>query len=394
MLAPLCRWTLPPLILFAGLLIFRSVVFHMPETKWTTARDVPWKVTPRFDWQEVATDEQLAAVMNRMKPLKTVNTNMIVHALRLWGPNAEFNDSAFVSGPQMLRYFLDDAEFRARAGENTPALFRHTAQGVEARAYDQFDRNFPTSSYHPDDLLATLAESGVPLSTPMQLRDGPATVRDLLEGALHNFHPQQFEYEWTSIAFARYLFPENPPLNMYGQKWNLDSLLDELCDNPMYQGQCLATHRLEALAVLYRADEKANALTPEQKRRILTYLKQASLVLQEAQTAEGSWNRKWFSGAAARNEKKVAIYDKLLSTGHHLEWLAIAPSDVHPPRETIIRAGQWLVRALQEVDQKLLDDHYGPCTHASRALCLWRSTDPYEAWQKGQAKPQEVGTTK
>jgi len=390
MLAAVCRWTLPPLILLAGLLIFHAVAFQTPDAKWTTARDVPWKVTPRYDWPAVATDAQLAAIMDRMQPPKVVNTNMIVHALRLWGPKAEFHDPAVINGPQMLGYFLDDSQFRARAGRNTAPIFRQTPNGVEARAYDQFDKNFPTSSYHPDDLLATLAESGVSLSTPMQLRDGSATVRDLLEGSLRNFHPQQFEYEWTGIAYARYFFPENPPLNVYGQKWNLDLLLDELCDNPMYQGQCLATHRLEALAVLYRADEQAQALTPEQKKRVLIYMKQASLCLQESQTTEGSWNRKWYAGAAAKNEKKVPIYDKILATGHHLEWLAIAPSDIHPPRETIIRAGQWLVRALTEVDAKVLADHYGPCTHASRALCLWRSTDPYEAWKKSHPAPSDV----
>ena len=78
------------------------------------------------------------------------------------------------------------------------------------------------------------------------------------------------------------------------------------------------------------------------------------------------------------------MHDKLLVTGHQLEWLALAPEQVQPPRETIVRAGQWITRTLLEIDQKELVETYGPYSHAARALCLWRSVEPMEAWKKGR----------
>jgi hypothetical protein len=36
------------------------------------------------------------------------------------------------------------------------------------------------------------------------------------------------------------------------------------------------------------------------------------------------------------------------------------------------------------MDQQTLEEAYGPYTHAARALALWRSKDPYEAWKKPQ----------
>ena len=83
-----------------------------------------------------------------------------------------------------------------------------------------------------------------------------------------------------------------------------------------------------------------------------------------------------------RGSDKDALHDKLLVTGHQLEWLALAPDEVQPPRETVIRAAQWLARTLTEMDQKDLVDAYGPYTHAARALCLWRSADPNTLWNK------------
>jgi hypothetical protein len=67
-----------------------------------------------------------------------------------------------------------------------------------------------------------------------------------------------------------------------------------------------------------------------------------------------------------------------------LEWLALAPEEVQPPRETVVRGAQWLARALVEMDEQDLLEAYGPYSHAARALCLWRGVDPFEFWQQHQ----------
>jgi hypothetical protein len=80
-------------------------------------------------------------------------------------------------------------------------------------------------------------------------------------------------------------------------------------------------------------------------------------------------------------ENAPTLHDKLLVTGHHLEWLALAPEEVQPPREAVVRAAQWLVTALMEMDEKQIAAAYGPYSHAARALCLWRGVDPFEFWK-------------
>ena len=109
------------------------------------------------------------------------------------------------------------------------------------------------------------------------------------------------------------------------------------------------------------------------------YMGEVIRLLAAAQSDQGYWTRQWPRGKSAREDKSASLADKILVTGHQLEWLALVPRDLEPPRNMVVNAGQWLVRAVQEVDNETLLQNYGPFTHAGRALCLWRSKDPYQA---------------
>jgi hypothetical protein len=389
MFARFSRWTLPTLILFAALIAYRMIVIRPEGPAIVLPRNEPVTIGPRFADPRVITDEQLLAVLQRVKPpAEQVNTNNFVHALRLWGVKADFRDERIPTGQQLREYFLDDATFQHYAGENTPPLFYFGRDGVGVRSYDDRLTDRATSSFHTDDLLATLAETGTPLETTLHLRDGEARVEDLLKTSLRRFHREQLEYEWTAIAYARYVFPQREWRNKFGERIDVDGLVAEILSHPPQLGPCNGLHRLEALVVLYRADEQYHALSPQTKLRMLAYMKRASHALVEAQTAEGYWTRQWPSGAGALKAAKAdvpSLHDKLLVTGHHLEWLALAPEEVQPPRETIIRAAQWLARTLIEMDEKDLLEAYGPYTHAARALCLWRGVEPFDFWKSKQA---------
>jgi hypothetical protein len=394
MLQPLSRFSLPPLLILAALAAYRLVggFVSPPEPDRIAPPDnLPAIIHPTYDEPRLCTDRQLAEVLDRVKPpASPPNTNNMVHALRLWGPRANFGDVKIPSGPQMLAYFLDDAVFQEWAGQDTPALFFVGADGIQPRIFDDGGIFRPTSSFHPDDLLATLAETGTPLDAPLRLRGNEAQVADLLSGSMQRFYPDRLEYEWSIISYVRYLYPLKQWRNKYGEKITVGTLVKELLDKTPEAGPCDGLHRLEALVLLYRVEQAAEGagqktnLPKSDRRKMLDYMKRTSELLVAAQSADGYWTRQWSRGTPPGPEdKKVTLHDKLLVTGHHLEWLALAPEEVQPPRENIVRAGQWLTRTLLEIDQNELTDTYGPYSHAARALCLWRSVEPFEAWRNG-----------
>ncbi len=414
MLQSLSRIALPPLLLLAALTAYRFVSGALaPQSPGQVAapRNEPAVIAPTYDEPRLCTDKQLAEVLDRVKPpASPVNTNNLVHALRLWGKDADFGDPKIPSGKEMLGYFLDDAIFQKWAGKETPALFFQGEDGIQPRIFDDGGKYRPTSSYHPDDLLATLAETGTPLDTPMHLRGSDAKVGDLLDDSMRRFYLDRLEFEWSTISYIRYLYPLKQWRNKYGERISVDGLIKELMEKAPEAGPCDGLHRLEAMVLLYRVDEavqasgQKSALSKNDRRNMLGYMKRVSELLVAAQSPEGFWTRQWSKGTppteikqepdatsntaakpkADPKAKTAAMHDKLLVTGHQLEWLALAPEQVQPPRENIVRAGQWITRTLLEIDQKELTETYGPYSHAARALCLWRNVEPMEAWGKGR----------
>jgi hypothetical protein len=388
MLQRLSQIALPLLVLVTALVLYRVVFVRAAAEGIVPARPTAITIAPRFDEPRVVTDEQLVAVLDRVQPpTAPLKTNNIVHALRLWGKSADFGDAKVPTGRQMRDYLLDDRVYRHMAGERAPPIFYRDATGLAVRSYDDAITDRDTSSYHTDDLLATLAETNTPLDAPLYLRDGQATVGQLLDDSLARFHLDRLEYEWSLIAYARYVFPRQHFRNQWGERIHVEQLIDEATGPPLALGPCNGLHRLEALVVLIRADDETRGLRPKSRKKILAHLQHVSELLAQSQTVDGYWTRQWPQGAAAAKasvEQANNVYDRILVTGHHLEWLALAPAEVQPPRETVVRAGQWLVRTLLELDQQDIEAAYGPYTHAARALALWRGKDPYQAWSQAR----------
>src|SRR5690606_16031429 len=105
---------------------------------------------------------------------------------------------------------------------------------------------------------------------------------------------------------------------------------------------------------------------------------------------EGYWHGNWSLGAAAKN---VATddedYRRVIATGHHLEWLAIAPPELHPPRESLRRAARWLIDETLSVPEETLRERYTFYSHVGNALALWRGTHPATFWREWTASHAE-----
>jgi hypothetical protein len=105
------------------------------------------------------------------------------------------------------------------------------------------------------------------------------------------------------------------------------------------------------------------------------HLREATRRLVASQSQEGFWDQNWPDAkAAARDEKlDTPLSRRILATGHALEWWAMAPAEFHPPREVLIRAGQWLAKEIDGMDSPAIEKNYTFLSHAGRALRLWRS---------------------
>jgi hypothetical protein len=151
-------------------------------------------------------------------------------------------------------------------------------------------------------------------------------------------------------------------------------------------GVCLGTHRIYSLMVLVRLDDDQHLLSSETREAILAHLRQTRDLMVASQFEDGHWPSNWPDGAEAL-AKPVddPLYKKVIATGHHLEWLAIAPEELHPPRETILKAAKWVIDTTISQTSDDIAERYTFFSHVGNALALWRKTHPADFWMKWEA---------
>ncbi len=345
-------------------------------------RDEPITIRPLYDEPSMISDAELERVLWKLRPRLRApqeKINHIDHALRMWGPTAEFDDPECLAGWEMLETLLDHRRFQASQGDAAAPLLIATADGLSVRTQDG-----TASASHVDHTLAGLGEIGIPLDYPVLTATGEAEVRDLLRHALQDFRLNQIEYEWSTLAFAEYLEPTRGWISREGQEITFDRLANRLMRQRLKQGVCRGQHRLHTLVMLLRIDDVEPRLSAAARREILAYLQDVTQRFVAAQHSDGYWEQDWpgveWDGPPAKNEPASfgVLADRLLVTGHALEWWSLAPQELLPPLETRERAARWLVRTVDGLSPSEVTANYTFLTHVGRALAMWRGKLPAE----------------
>ena len=371
----------PPLLVVLALAGFRaSPKSEAPGEPIATS--TPHVFVTKQNEPRVVSDWQLQSVLERVRPaVEETNANNLLHALRLWGKEARFT-SEFWSGGDLCDYFLDDGAFRRMIGVDAPPLFERVDGRLVARPWQRDDLTQDFASAHANDIVATFAEIGLASDQAIKMRSGEATVQELYKTAAGSFFPEQLEYEWSLISYARWGYPQTQWKNRYGEWVYANDLIFEAMQQPRSFGVCVGAHRLEGLVLINDLSSKTTRPPLFVKSSVNNYLKTTVRLLTESQSPQGFWTRRWHEGPSALTNDRSTLSERILATGHHLEWLAFAPDELQPPRECIVRAAQWLTTAMLEVEGKELRNNYGPFSHGARALCLWRGDEAWPTWQR------------
>ena len=367
------------LSLLFGLGAYRVRAF-LDDQRLPPLREQPLAIEPLYDDEAVVSDEQLERVLLRLRPrlqgAKT-NLNYLDHALRFWTPAAEFGEPEFVSGDDLRRLLLDHGRFAALYGADCPALLIDKGSGVAVRT-----QAGELSSWHPDHLAACLAEVGTPLSHPVITPTGITTYRAILEHSLREFSLHQPEYEWSALTYALFLPPTLDWRTAEGQELNFDRLAERIMREPWPNGACLGTHRIFTLNVFLRVDDQSRILSPATRTAILQFLQDVTQRLIEHQHPDGFWNGQWASAKPSdpqpSNREGDELSERLIVTGHVLEWWALSPAELHPSQSVIVSAGQWLVRAVEQLSDEEVQNSQVLLTHVGRGLALWRRRSPMD----------------
>lgn len=353
-------------------------------------------VLPLYDDAEVIADEDLANVLRAVIPRFSRNhlrPNLVEHALRTWGSEITFRHPDAISGPQMKEFLTDMTRFMD-SWQNTGApLMEARGDGVYVRWAED-----SSSSVHHDHTLAALTEGGLTLDDPVFTSVRRMRVRDILAEAMRDFRPDERETEWSALSFTTWLAAERATVwhNGESRRISFDMLADRLMRGHKRDGVCLGTHRIYSLMVMLRLnDQQEGTLLAESTAlNIRSFLTEVRDLIIASQSADGSWPANWMDGAEAeaKADPKEKGYKRVIATGHHLEWLSIAPEEFHPPAHQIRHAARWLVNNIAETPQEEIDRNYTFYSHVGKALAMWRRSSPSEFWQQWRESHPDAET--
>lgn len=207
------------------------------------------------------------------------------------------------------------------------------------------------------------------------------TIGDVVQESLRDFRLDERETEWTAMAFGLWIPPARSWTGGDGRQYSFDLIARRLMRGHKEKGVCSGTHRVYSLMLLIRLDEEFDILSDGLHAEAYGYLEDVRDAIIAAQFEDGHWPSNWPEGAAAVDEPiDDPVYRQVIATGHHLEWLAIAPRDLHPPDEQIRRAAEWVIRTTVEQPVDDILARYTFYSHVGNALALWRNTHPADFW--------------
>lgn len=359
-------------------------------------RQTPLVIEPLYDDPEVVSDDELAMVLAKVqprflsksdptRPMPGLKPNYVEHALRTWWIKAKFQDPQVMSGESLKEYLVDHGTWLSSWNnwkrKTAPSLILDTPDGVSIR----WGKEEGTSVHH-DHWLACLTEAGVSLKEPVFTPNARKSVADVLQEALRDFRLDETEVEWSAMAFGFWIAPQKEWVTKTGRTLSFDMLAERLMRGHMKFGVCSGTHRIYSIMVLIRLDDEFHILSPETREQAMDHLKAARDLIVTCQFEDGHWPSNWSDGAEALSKPVVdPLYKKVIATGHHLEWLAIAPKELHPPHDMIKKAADWVIKTTIEQSDADIGERYTFFSHVGNALALWRNTHPADFWMKWEA---------
>gem|GEM_PF-3164619 len=356
-----------------------SLIARQPHThmQHTFSEFVNRVLQPAFALEE-SFDVDIAKLdetLERMRPTTQSPLSNLLHYLYLNDLNSTVTTQ---DGIVPIIHLLLDGDAGAKYFRGAKPLLR-SRYGARFTPYQKLmlGTDQPSAEAHLGQALSTLGSLGVSLTHPIQLQGGsPATLQDVFDDLVANFFLDDAEIFWQATALTFYLPPKRSWTNRFRENFTFDMLAKELLSRDFGESACAGTHRLIGLVTLLRAHHEMSIIEPKTEQMIVDDLSKVVKILVHSQHSNGSWTSSWHKdlvgNSIAQALQDVSSVDRIVATGHHLEWLMLLPDEIRPEDRIFFKAAGYLMSVVPELakDPQWLTRWYCPVTHSLRSVCL------------------------
>jgi hypothetical protein len=229
---------------------------------------------------------------------------------------------------------------------------------------------------HQDQFIAEMAEWGIPRDRVFVVDGKKRTFEDFIRYSKARVRvirdPNQslpLELSWAIIIVVEYFGTQIPAwTNLNKEEVSVEKMLRFELDEPIVECQvCGGTHRLFGLTWAYyrhreRGGKKEGIWLDVEKK-----IEEFKSLARKYQNKDGSFSTNYFRGPGKSRDTTL----RLATTGHILEWLALALSDAELREPWIRDAANALCVLILENRDRGLDG--GGLYHAAHGLELYRA---------------------
>jgi hypothetical protein len=279
----------------------------------------------------------------------------VFHGILGLGPEATVRDP-WGRRVRATDYVFDGGELRG-------LRFLPTRYGLDVQSGPTF-----VGQGHQDQFVAEMAQWGVPADRPVRVGGREYRFLDFVRHSqMRASVTAGQELSWAVVAVGQYLGTDLEWVNGAGERLRFEDLVRYELAAPVESAACGGTHRLFGLSWAYRLHRgrggRAAGAWADVPAKVATYRDRA----RRYQNPDGTFSTAYFRGWGDAADPQLRVS----TTGHTLEWLALALPD-DELREAWVRDA---ARALADLLTGLRDEpvEAGPLYHAVHGLLLYRT---------------------
>jgi hypothetical protein len=303
-----------------------------------------------------------AIALIRRRELRTDNGFWTVfHGILGLGPSVE------LVNPETGKH-VNALDYIAGGGKLPGLSFKPTAQGLDV---ETMPGTF-VGQGHQDQFVAEMVEWGVAPERKFVVDGKDYTFDDFLRyskarASVKQSQPQPQELEWAIVIISTRYGTDISWTNAAGEELRFEDLMRAEVDKDVDKAACGGTHLLFGLTWAYHLHlQKGGQMTGVWKDvadRIALYKRRA----REQQNVDGSFSTEYFRdrGSAPDMGQRIA------TTGHIFEWLALALSDEELKEPWVQGAANALSLMFLENQDKGIEG--GAMYHAVHGLIIYSS---------------------
>ncbi len=297
-----------------------------------------------------------AAVRNvRQRDLLITNAFWtIFHGILGMGPGTTLRNPDTGERVNAINYICNGGELRG-------LFFIPTKHGLDVQMGP-----LTVGQGHQDQFVAEMGQWGMPADQKFLVQGKEYTFMDFVRHAQMRARTStNQELSWAILLLGQYLGTDIAWTNGFGEQLHFEDLVRYELEASVEQAPCGGTHRLFGLTWVYHLHLQKGGQRVGVWQEIADKTVRYRDLARQYQNPDGSFSTNFFRERGAAADKQLRIN----TTGHTLEWLALALSDAELKEEWVQNAANALALMILDLQGSPIEG--GSLYHAVHGLLLY-----------------------